>query len=114
MAQNPGTPMVQVEMQQCIQDCLDCNTACLLTASNYQLAGGGQANPDYIFMLQDCAELCMTTAHFMQHDSPLHGFICQTCALVCNHAAAYVTRRATQIALMPVVTVPGPANRWLS
>jgi hypothetical protein len=87
MAQNQENPMDQVEMQQCIQDCLDCNTVCLETAMDHQEAGGPQANPDYVLLLQDCAEICMTAAHFMQHDSPLYGFVCQTCALVCNHTA---------------------------
>lgn len=79
--------MVRVEMQQCIQNCLDCHDVCLQTASNCQKAGGDHAKPEHIFMLQDCAEMCLTNAHFMQHNSPLYNYMCQVCAQVCNHYA---------------------------
>ncbi len=84
MAQNTGNQMSQVEMQQCIQDCLACHDVCLQTAKNYQQVGG---HHQYILMLQDCAEMCLTTAHFMQHNSPLYGYLCQACAQVSNHCA---------------------------
>jgi hypothetical protein len=87
MAQNQGNQMSQVEIQQCIQDCLSCSDVCLQTAINCQKAGGDHAKPEHISMLQDCAEMCMTTAHFLQHNSPLSGSICQACAEVCNHCA---------------------------
>lgn len=87
VVQDTENPMGEVEIQQCIQDCLKCNTVCLQTAENYQQAGSDRDKFEHISELQDCAEMCMTAAHFMQHDSPLYGFVCQTCALVCTHCA---------------------------
>ena len=80
--QNSDNPMVDAEMQQCIQNCLNCYSVCMS-----MLNGDQQAKSPYTTMLQDCAEMCMTTAHFMEHNSPLYGYVCQTCAQVCNHCA---------------------------
>ncbi len=79
--------MEQVEMQQCIQDCLNCHAVCIQTAKQCQQTGGDHAKPEHIQMLHDCAELCLTAAHFMQHDSPLVGYVCQATAQVTNHCA---------------------------
>jgi hypothetical protein len=81
--QNTGDSMGQVEMQQTIQDCLDCHRVLIDTANHYKQPG----NEQHRTMLLDCAEMCLTTAHFMQHNSPLHGYMCQVCAQVCNHCA---------------------------
>lgn len=75
--------MSQVEMQQCIQNCQECHRALIDTANNYK--GGEQTQ--HRTMLLDTAEMCLTTAHFMQHNSPLYGYMCQACAQVCNHCA---------------------------
>ena len=80
--QNSDNPMVDAEMQMCIQNCLNCYAVCMNMVN-----GGQQAKSQYTTMLQDCAEMCMTTAHFMEHNSPLYGYVCQTCAQVCNHCA---------------------------
>ncbi len=80
--QNSDNPMVDAEMQQCIQNCLNCYAVCMNMVN-----GGQQARSPYTTTLQDCAEMCMTTAHFMEHNSPLFGYVCQTCAQVCNHCA---------------------------
>ncbi len=85
--QDTGDSMIQVEMQECIQDCLDCHRVCMDTAESYRQAGNDQAQMQHITMLLDCAEMCLTTAHFMQHNSPLYGYICQACAQVSTHCA---------------------------
>src|SRR5947209_11801318 len=87
MMQNTGNPMIQVEIQQCIQNCLNCYTACMNAVNGGQQAGGQHAKSQHSTMLHDCAEMCMTAAHFMEHNSPLFGYVCQTCAQVCNHCA---------------------------
>jgi len=87
MQQNAGNQMGQVELQQCIQDCLNCHDACMQTARNCKQAGGDHAKPEHISMLQDCAEMCQTAAHFMQHNSPLYGYVTQACAQVTTHCA---------------------------
>jgi len=87
MQQNSGESMSQVEMQQCIQDCLNCHAVCMQVADKYRQGGSEQANAEHMYMLLDCAEMCLTSAHFMQHNSPLYGYTCQTCAQVCTHCA---------------------------
>ncbi|HEU0002773.1 MAG TPA: four-helix bundle copper-binding protein [Ktedonobacteraceae bacterium] len=87
MQQNTGKSRGQVEMQQCIQDCLNCNAVCTQTAQKCQQAGGDHARPEHIQMLHDCAEMCLTAAHFMQHNSPLVGYVCQAAAQVTNHCS---------------------------
>lgn len=84
--------MVQVELQQCIQDLQSCHDVCAQTAVNCQEAGGDHAKPEHIAMLQDCAEMCQTTTHFMQHDNPLYGYVAQACAQVTTHCGEECTQ----------------------
>ena len=66
MQENPELPLSQVEMQQCIQDCLDCHAVCMQTAEACRQAGGEHAHDEHVYMLLDCADMCLTAAHFMQ------------------------------------------------
>ena len=85
MTQNPGNQALEGQMQDCIQDCLNCHTVCTDMASQ-ALQKGGQ-NATYVRTLLDCAEICLTAAHFMLRDSELHGYICEACAKVSTHCA---------------------------
>jgi hypothetical protein len=87
MQQNTGDQLSQVEMEQCIQDCLNCQTVCVQTMEKYKQAGNQQDHAAYIRLLEDCAEICLTAAHFMQRNSPLYGYTCEACAQVCTRCA---------------------------
>ncbi|HEX6483490.1 MAG TPA: hypothetical protein VF043_31980 [Ktedonobacteraceae bacterium] len=87
MQQNTESPLVRVEFQQCVQDLQTCHDVCLQTVDNSIQAGGDHAKPQYIWMLQDCAELCHVTTYFLQHDSPLFGYVTSACAQVTQHCA---------------------------
>jgi hypothetical protein len=87
MQRNTGEPMGQVEMQQCIQDCLDCHAVCMKTADACRQAGGEHGTREHVYLLLDCAEICLTAAHFMQHDSPLCGYIWEATARVTDHTS---------------------------
>jgi hypothetical protein len=87
MQQNSDTSMVQVEMQQAAQDCMSCHTVCLRTAKQCQQAGGKHAEESHIQMLQDCAELCLVTAHMLQHSSPVAPVVCGATAQVTERCA---------------------------
>ena len=78
--QNQGNqePMSQVEMDQSIQDCITCSEACLQSATT-------ASDQQHAVYLRDCSELCLTAAHFMQHQNPLYGYVVS--------AAAEVTQR---------------------
>ena len=87
MQENSGKSMGQVEIQQCIQDCLNCHAVCVRTADACRQAGGDHAKDEHIYVLLDCADMCLTAAHFMQHNSPLYGYACQAAMQVANHCA---------------------------
>ncbi|MFL5629600.1 MAG: four-helix bundle copper-binding protein, partial [Ktedonobacteraceae bacterium] len=84
--------MSQVEMQQSIQDCLNCQATCTRTAEAYKQTGGEHASNEYIYLLVDCAQMCMTAARFMQHNSPLFGYPCQATVQVATHCAGECDR----------------------
>lgn len=44
--------------------------------------GGKHADPRHIHLLQDCAQICQTSADFMLRASPLRGRTCAVCAEV--------------------------------
>jgi len=80
--QNTENPMLTDQMNDCIQDCLNCHTVCLDTAMRVMQKSG---NADNVRTLLDCAEICLTSAHFMLRGSPLHTSTCQLCAMICQH-----------------------------
>jgi hypothetical protein len=75
------------EMQQCIQNCLDCHSVCLSTITHCLQMGGQHAEPHHIGLMMDCAEICQTSANFMLRDSRLHTLTCGVCAQVCEQCA---------------------------
>jgi hypothetical protein len=46
--------------------------------------GGEHPAPDHIRLLQDCAEICQTSANFMLRVSDFHGSTCEVCAEDCE------------------------------
>ncbi len=84
---NQGNQLGQVEMQQCIEDCMSCYNVCIQTARACQQAGGEHAEQGHIWMLLDCAEICQTVAHFMEHDNPLYGYVTSAAAQITNHCS---------------------------
>ena len=72
------------EMQQCIDECLDCHAICEQTIQHCLQLGGKHAEASHIRTMQDCAEICRTSAAFMLRGSPLHARTCAVCAEVCR------------------------------
>ena len=83
---------VNSEMQQCIENCLDCHSICLNTVTYCLQKGGHHAEPAHIRLLQDCAEICQTSANYMLRGSDLHTRTCGVCAEVCERCAAECDR----------------------
>jgi hypothetical protein len=71
-------------MQQCIQNCRSCRSACLKTLAYCRKKGGHHAAPEHLRILQDCAEICRTSASFMGRGSEFHARTCGLCAEVCK------------------------------
>jgi hypothetical protein len=78
---------ISEEMKNCINECLNCHSVCLETISHCLEMGGKHAAPDHIALLQDCAQICITSADFMLRDSRFHGESCGVCAAVCDACA---------------------------
>ena len=76
------------EMQQCIQNALDCHATCLHMLSNHCLeAGGKHVEPKHFKLMLDCAQICITSADFMLRQSDHHQHICAECAEICTACA---------------------------
>jgi voltage-gated potassium channel len=88
--QQPSTP----EMQQCIQNCLDCHRICVETAQHCLTLGGSHAEAKHIQTMLDCAQICQTSADFMLRGSAMHGRTCGVCAEACDACAADCDRFA--------------------
>jgi hypothetical protein len=77
------------EMQQCIDQCLNCYKTCLQTAMNHCLETGGKhVEAQHFRLMMNCAEICRTTADMMLANSPVHTTVCAACADVCDACAA--------------------------
>ncbi|HEV8604353.1 MAG TPA: four-helix bundle copper-binding protein [Tepidisphaeraceae bacterium] len=77
--------MTSDDMQQCIQNCRDCQRICMLTLTHCFARGGEMAEATHLRLLMDCAEMCQTSANFMLRVSDLHPYTCAVCAQVCEH-----------------------------
>ncbi|MEA5616239.1 four-helix bundle copper-binding protein [Cronbergia sp. UHCC 0137] len=79
---------VNQQIQQCIENCLDCHSICLNTVTTYCIHQGGMhIEPAHIRLMLDCAEICQTSANFMLRGSELHLRSCAMCAEVCDRCA---------------------------
>ena len=77
-----------MEHESCADVCFDCHRTCLSEAMTHCLAvGGDHVAPAHLRLMLDCAEMCLTAAHFMQRESPLHFEVCGVCADVCERCA---------------------------
>jgi hypothetical protein len=71
------------DMQQCIQNCRDCQRACMHTLAHTL----NQCDAANARLLIDCAEICQVSANFMLRESESHGYTCAVCAQVCERCA---------------------------
>lgn len=74
-------------MQQCIQNCETCHRVCLETLNHCLHLGGHHAAADHIQLLNDCIQICQTSADFMLRGSSFHVYTCSACAAVCEACA---------------------------
>ncbi|MTJ49635.1 four-helix bundle copper-binding protein [Dolichospermum sp. UHCC 0259] len=79
---------VNQEIQQCIQNCLDCHSICLNTVTTYCVDQGSMhTESDHIRIMLDCAEICQISANFMLRNSNFHVRSCAICAEICDRCA---------------------------
>src|SRR5579885_2687750 len=85
-------PMSQVEMDQCIQDCIKCSDVCLQSAT-------GNSDRQHGAYLRDCSELCLAAAHFMQRTGERCEQMGDTnCANACKNASWSLQQIAKMVA----------------
>lgn len=74
-------------MENCIDNCQSCHEICLETIAHCLEMGGEHASPSHIKLLQDCVQICQTSADFMIRGSDHHALTCGVCAEVCQRCA---------------------------
>jgi hypothetical protein len=72
------------EMERCIQHCIECASVCEQTITHCLMLGGKHASAEHIGLLMDCAQICETSAKFLQHQSHFHTRTCDVCSEVCD------------------------------
>lgn len=87
-------------MQDCITNCLDCHSVCLATTVHCLEKGCEHAAPEHIRLMQDCAQICVTSADFMLRGSPMHPMMCRVCADICAACADDCSKLADDEAMV--------------
>ncbi|MCK8785547.1 four-helix bundle copper-binding protein [Roseomonas sp. NAR14] len=77
-----------MDMNACIEACLDCHRTCLATIAHCLGRGGHHAEAAHIGIMMDCAQICAVSADFMIRQSPHHPHLCAECAEICGQCAA--------------------------
>jgi len=72
------------DMQECIEECLNCHAVCTMTLQHCTASGGDLTEVNLLGVLLDCAEICQTSANFMLRGSPYHVITCGACAELCR------------------------------
>ena len=78
-------PQAHDDLQDCIEECLNCHAVCTLTLQHCIASGGGELTDVHLIgILLDCAEIAQTSANFMLRGSPYHVITCGACAELCR------------------------------
>lgn len=88
------------DLKDCIELCSQCHDSCTQMVSHCLGLGGEHASPQHIALLLDCAQLCHTSADFMQRQSSHHAQVCDVCADVCEACAQDCERLADGDSMM--------------
>jgi hypothetical protein len=84
MTETIATIHISQQMRECIQRCTECHNVCTETITYCLEQGGKYAEVDLVRLLQDCAQMCATSADYMLRGSSLSARVCGLCAVVCD------------------------------
>jgi hypothetical protein len=70
------------EVEECIQECLNCHSVCKQLFSHFLHAEG--VNLRQLCILLDCAQLCLACNDLMVRGSDFSAAICNLCVAVCR------------------------------
>lgn len=79
--------LINAEMQACIDQCNECHNICDETLRHCLEKGGPHAEAGHVTLLQDCMQICRTSADFMLRGSERHEKTCEVCASICEQCA---------------------------
>lgn len=79
---------LSVEMNDCIELCLDCHKVCTELAGHTVGGSNEGADTKHSVTLLDCAQICLTHADFMARRSSRHAELAKVCADICRDCAA--------------------------
>jgi hypothetical protein len=82
-----GQQAANDEMAACIEVCISCHRICLETLKGCLSMGGEHAGAEHVTLLLDCAQICATSADFMERGSSEHQATCAACASICRACA---------------------------
>lgn len=76
------------DVTKCAEECLYCFKVCTETLYQYCLQEGDQhTEAKHIKLMEDCLNICRTSAEFMLRGSANHKLICRACAEICQQCA---------------------------
>ncbi|WP_437316163.1 four-helix bundle copper-binding protein [Sorangium sp. So ce385] len=64
-----------------------CQSICVQTIQHCLQMGGSHVEPSHLRLMQDCAEICETTATMLLRSSPQHNQVTAACASICELCA---------------------------
>ncbi len=80
------------ENQACIQNAVHCHLICKQLIQYSIQTGGIYAEPSHLRLLEDCSEICETTANLILRESDLMKELCLVCMRACERCAARCRR----------------------
>lgn len=78
-----GGETMDPRLSACLKVCQDCAGACLTTITHCLGLAGEHAEHSHQAILQDCADICETTARFIARRSAHSTHLCRACAELC-------------------------------
>jgi hypothetical protein len=76
------------DLSSCIEACSECHEICEHMIFQHCLKlGGKHAESGHLLLMQDCAQICRTSADFMIRGSSRHSLVCKVCAEICEACA---------------------------
>ena len=75
-------------VEDATREAQNCQSICVETIQHCLHAGGSHAEPSHMRLMQDCADICETTALFHLRGSPQHGHVTAACVTICDLCAA--------------------------
>ncbi|XHH08327.1 MAG: four-helix bundle copper-binding protein [Candidatus Bathyarchaeia archaeon] len=76
--------LINDEVRECIQDCLDCFKTCNQTLIRCLSMNGKHVEVELLNLVMDCARICNTNADFMLRNSMYHPQTCGLTADICD------------------------------